>query len=174
MATLSDHQIKFHAERFDLIKPFEISQLNPASYDVRLGRTLKTEGRNSYGERWFSYHLEHRPYIMEPGEFLLAHINELVRIPEDMECIFQLKSSLARDGLEHCLAGYIDPGYFGSPTLELVNVNRYHSIKLSAGMLIGQLRFCRLEAPCETPYGVNGHYQGDTSVQEARINGCVI
>jgi len=118
--------------------------------------------------------LQHKPYIMEPGEFVLGVIEEFIRVPNDVECQFMMKSSLGREGLDHINSCYIDPGYMGSITLELVNVNRSHSIQLSQGMLIGQLKFSRLEAPVETPYGVKGHYQGDINPEPAKLNGCVI
>jgi len=173
MATLPDHQIRHYAETANMIEPFRISQLNPASYDVRLGSTLKTEAKNAYGSRWFPYHLQHSAYIMAPGEFLLGHTEEIIKVPADMDCIFMLKSSLARDGMNHSLAGYIDPGFHGRITVELKNVSPIFSLKLEVGMLIGQVRFSRLESSCETPYGVNGHYQGDMTVESAKLNGCV-
>jgi dCTP deaminase len=173
MATLPDHQIRHYAETANMIEPFRISQLNPASYDVRLGPTLKTEAKNAYGSRWFLYHLQHGPYIMAPGEFLLGVVEEIINVPADMECNFMLKSSLARDGMNHSLAAFADPGYNGRMTIELKNLSPIFSLKLEVGMLIGQVRFSRLESPCETPYGVNGHYQGDMTVKSAKLNGCV-
>jgi dCTP deaminase len=174
MSTIVDHQIMQRARLDQMIEPFNPAQLNPASYDVRLGSDIKVEGKTigpeKYRQRWHEISLEESIYYLDPGEFVLAVTQEYVRIPNDMEAVFQLKSSRGREGYEHALAGYIDPGFHGRITLELSNINRRHEIPLQKGMLIGQLRFMKLNAVPDRSYAETGHYHGDTTVQASRVS----
>ncbi|HSW43699.1 MAG TPA: dCTP deaminase [Patescibacteria group bacterium] len=74
-------------------------------------------------------------------------------------------SSLGRLGLLiHSTAGYVDPGWKGTLTLELSNVANL-PIALYAGMRIGQISFFRLSSPVERPYGsadLGSKYQGQS------------
>jgi len=75
------------------------------------------------------------------------------------------KSSMGRLGLLiHSTAGYVDPGWKGTLTLELSNVANL-PIALYYGMRIGQISFFRMSAPVERPYGSQGlgsKYQGQS------------
>ena len=167
MATIVDHQIRHLARTAGLVEPFDPEQVNPASYDVTLGATLLREG-GSGEDRWVEVDIENGVYSLAPGEFVLAHTAEIVRVPNDLECVFNLKSSRGREGFDHLMAAYIDPGFHGRVTLELVNVNRYHRLPLEHGMRIGQLRFSRLDATPLRSYAVTGRYHNDQSVQSSR------
>jgi deoxycytidine triphosphate deaminase len=80
-------------------------------------------------------------------------------------------SSLGRLGLiVHATAGFCDPGWKGTLTLELNNLTRV-PIKLYAGLPIAQLSFMTLDAAAERPYGSEGlgsHYQGQVAATESR------
>jgi deoxycytidine triphosphate deaminase len=74
-------------------------------------------------------------------------------------------SSLGRLGLLiHSTAGYVDPGWKGTLTLELSNVANL-PIALYPGMRIGQISFFRMSSPVERPYGsaeLGSKYQGQS------------
>lgn len=163
MATIVDYQIRELARTAGLVEPFNPEQINPASYDVTLGPTIMREGIGGEG-RWVEIDITNGVYSLAPGEFVLASTQELVRIPNDLECVFNLKSSRGREGYEHLLAGYIDPGFHGQITLEICNVNRHHRLPLSHGMRIGQLRFSKLDSIPHRPYALTGRYHGDKGV----------
>jgi dCTP deaminase len=166
MSTIVDCQIEALAlSEHPLITPFRYDQVNPASYDVRLDANILVEMPDGTG--WFQRKL---PYILEPGEFVLGCTQESFCVPNYMEAVFQLKSSRGREGYEHVLSGYIDPGFRGNLTLELVNVNRYKSLPLVKDMLIGQIRFMKTDQPCMISYDSKGHYQGDLTVQPSKTN----
>jgi deoxycytidine triphosphate deaminase len=80
-------------------------------------------------------------------------------------------SSLGRLGLiVHATAGFCDPGWRGTLTLELNNLTRV-PIRLYAGLPIAQLSFMALDAPAERPYGheeLGSHYQGQVEATESR------
>jgi dCTP deaminase len=167
MSTIVDHQLRHLCRTAGLVEPFNPDLINPASYDVTLGATLLREG-GAGEDRWVEVDIENGIYSLAPGEFVLAHTQELIRVPNDLECVFNLKSSRGREGYEHLLAGYIDPGFTGRVTLELVNVNRYHRLPLEHGMRIGQLRFSRLDATPLRSYAVTGRYCNASTVEESK------
>lgn len=167
MSTIVDHQIRHLARTAGLVEPFDPDLVNPASIDVTLGPTILREGRPGE-ERWVEVDIENGVYSLEPGEFVLAATQELVRVPNNIECVFNLKSSRGREGYEHLMAAYIDPGFIGRVTLELVNVNRYHRLPLEHGMRIGQLRFAKVDSCPMRSYAVTGRYQNDQNVQVSK------
>lgn len=167
MATLVDHQLRNLCKNMGLVEPFAPEMINPASIDVTLGPTILREG-GSGEERWVEVDIENGVYSLAPGEFVLAATQELIRVPNNLECVFNLKSSRGREGYEHLMAGYIDPGFHGRVTLELVNVNRYHRLPLEHGMRIGQLRFAKLDEIPMRSYASTGRYHGDRGVQVSK------
>lgn len=167
MSSLVDHQLRNLCKMSGLVEPLDPQMINPASVDVTLGPTLLREGRPGE-DRWVEVNIEGGVYSLEPGEFVLGHTAELIRVPSNLEAVFNLKSSRGREGYEHLLAGYIDPGFHGRVTLELVNVNRYHRLPLEHGMRIGQLRFAKLDEIPMRSYAVTGRYFNDKGVQVSK------
>ena len=154
-----------------MVTPFEPSLVNPASLDLRLGNRLLIESAQS--PALVPYPLEHHseaePYMLQPGQFVLAHTVETFNLPPTTAAQFVLKSSRAREGLEHLLAGYCDPGWSGSVlTLELHCSRQLHPVLLWPGMKIGQMVFHQIAAPPERDYSLTGRYNGDTTVRASR------
>ena len=153
-----------------MVEPFDPALINPASLDVRLGSQLLIESCQS--PRLVPYPLEQHsetdPFLLQPSQFVLAATLEFVRVPDTCNAQFVLKSSRAREGIEHLLAGYLDPGFHGVITLELHNSRQLHAVPIWPGMRIGQLVFSQMLAPPERSYAVTGRYQGDTTVMESR------
>ena len=110
------------------------------------------------------------PYILFPGEFILAHSVEIFNLPNNISAEYKLKSSMARIGLDHLNAGWCDAGWHGSVlTLELKNCCRNHEIVLQAGDLIGQvIFFSHEEVSDENSYAARGRYNNDKSVSGAK------
>jgi dCTP deaminase len=160
--------------------PYDPSLIQPASYDVRLGssfRVLRTHDRAYVSSRHDDLKTELRevgggqPYILQPGEFVLASTLETVRFPDDLAGRIEGKSSLGRIGLMlHSTAGWIDPGFMGQITLELSNAIRA-PILLWPGDPIGQLCLIRCEGPSGRPYGsrdLGSRYQHQVGPTAAR------
>lgn len=89
-------------------------------------------------------------------------------------CIVTHNSSLGRLGLiVHATAGFVDPGFQGSLTLEITNFNSV-PIVLRPGLPIAQLSLMGLDAPAERPYGhedLGSHYQSQSDATESRYEG---
>lgn len=151
--------------------------INAASLDVRLGREVMMEAypslndvidyRNRQPLAMKKITLSDSGIVICPGEFFLAHTIEICNFPDDLAALFRIKSSMGRIGLEHMDAGWVDPGFHGSLTLEFKNMTQHHSILLRPGDKIGQLVFLRGEAVSEEhSYRAVGNYNGATGVKQ--------
>ena len=150
-----------------VIKPWDPSLVQPASVDLRLGDSFRV----FHNHRASAIDLRDGPpeglteavettaeegFVIHPGEFCLGRTAEWVELPEDVVARIEGKSSLGRLGLiVHATAGFIDPGWKGTLTLELNNLTRV-PIKLYPGLLIAQLSFMALDQAAERPYGSRG------------------
>jgi dCTP deaminase len=108
--------------------------------------------------------------IIDPGEFCLAQSQQVFNLPPNISAEYKLKSSMARNGLEHLNAGWCDPGWNGSVlTLELFNMLQFHAHRITAGDPIGQMVFFRSEpVPKNRDYAARGRYNGDKGVTGAK------
>ena len=169
MAILPDYEI-YTLARKGLVEPFDQELVNPASLDVRLGNNLMIEMPQTSALMPFSIagHSKELPFVLQPGEFVLAETLEQFKIPTAVAGQLALKSSRAREGIEHLMAGYIDPGYAGRLTLELVNARMLHPVPLWPGMRIGQIVFHKMSLLPNKDYSQTGRYQGDQTVQASK------
>ncbi|MCX6385673.1 MAG: dCTP deaminase [Solirubrobacterales bacterium] len=163
------------------IDPWDPSLVQPASVDLRLGdsfrvfhnhRTSAIDLRDPPVNLTEEIKIEaDEPFVIHPGEFALGRTLEWVELPDDIVARIEGKSSLGRLGLiVHATAGFCDPGWRGTLTLELANLTRI-PIKLYAGLAIAQLSFMTLDAPAQRPYGheqLGSHYQGQVEATESR------
>jgi len=156
--------------RRGLVNPYDPSLVNPASLDVRLGENLLVEVEETSRLMPFSIagHTKEKPFMLPPQEFVLAETLESFAIPSGVAAQFALKSSRAREGLEHLMAGYIDPGYNGRLTLELLNARRMAPVAIWPGMRIGQLVFHKMAILPNRDYSATGRYQNDQTVQASK------
>jgi dCTP deaminase len=182
LSVLSDGTIRRLVEAGAIaIEPWDPALVQPASVDLRLGDSFRV----FHNHRVTAIDLrdpptnlteevvvgEGDPFAIHPGEFVLGRTLEQVRIPDDVVARIEGKSSLGRLGLiVHATAGFVDPGFEGTLTLEITNLTRV-PIMLYAGLLIAQLSFMALDAPAEHPYGsaeLGSHYQGQVAATESR------
>jgi len=166
------------------INPYEPQLLQPSSIDVRLDRHLLVWPAVD-PDMWAPGDIvdpaEPQPmrpvdmgdgsYLMHPGQMLLASTVERITLDATLAARVEGKSSVGRLGLAvHVTAGFIDPGFSGFVTLELVNHNP-RPLRIHAGMRIGQLCVFQLSGPARTPYGASGlgsHYQGQRGPTASR------
>lgn len=179
---LSDKDIRNEIESGRVvIDPYDPAMIQPSSIDVRLDRFFRVFENHKYPHIDPSVEQPDLtrlvepegddPFILHPGEFVLASTYEVITLPDDVASRLEGKSSLGRLGLlTHSTAGFIDPGFSGHVTLELSNVATL-PIKLFPGMKIGQLCLFRLSSPAEHPYGsekYGSRYQGQRGPTPSR------
>ena len=160
MSVLCDWEIRTLCNGGGAVSPFSMEFINPASIDVRLGKNLMVERPHEPDLRLIdiSEYTEENPYLLKAGAFVLAETLEKFRIPDRISAQFVLKSSRAREGYQHLLAGWIDPGYRGRLTLEIKNIRKYHELPLYQGMRIGQIVFHHMSQVPVKSYAETGHY----------------
>ncbi|MBU3673901.1 MAG: dCTP deaminase [Solirubrobacteraceae bacterium] len=184
-SVLSDGTIRrLVAEERIRIDPWDDGMVQPASVDLTLGDSFRV----FHNHRVSAIDLREpptdlteqvtigadEPFVIHPGEFCLGRTAEWVELPDDIVARIEGKSSLGRLGLiVHATAGFCDPGWKGTLTLELANLTRV-PIKLWAGLPIAQLSFMTLDRPAELPYGhpdLGSHYHGQVEATESRYEG---
>jgi dCTP deaminase len=179
LVVLSDRDIMYAIKADQLtIEPYDPKALQPASYDLTLDREILVPNNNTNWIDMANVQPNHmvaetvgpQGFCLEQGDFILASTRETVKIGHDLLGRVEGKSSIGRLGLMvHITAGFIDPGFHGKITLEVVNLAPW-DIVLYPGQRIGQIAFSRMSSRPLRPYGQAGnHYQGQTGPQESRF-----
>lgn len=164
-------------ERGVVLAPLD--QINGASIDLTLGHELLIE---SLGRCPVDLAQKDTPNFAElplngvgqwrlrPGDFALAHTQEVFNLPDDVAFAMRLKSSIARAGLNASLAGWADPGWTnGTLTIQIKNALNNHELILTPGMKIAQAIFHRGDpVPSEKSYAVTGRYNHTPKPTAAR------
>lgn len=161
---ISDSDIKIALASGEIgLEPFSEDTIQPASIDVHLDRYFRIFDNHRYafidpsaeqpGLTRLIEVASGEPFVLHPGEFVLASTFETVSLGTSIAARLEGKSSLGRLGIiTHSTAGFIDPGFHGHVTLELSNVATI-PIKLWPGMKIGQLCYFKLSSEVENSYG---------------------
>jgi dCTP deaminase len=152
--------------------------LQPASLDVRLGNEFLLRRHDEPQVLLDPCETDSGPLFSEvfvgpderlairPGDFVLATTMETFRLGASVVAQLEGKSSLARLGvLVHQTAGFIDPGFHGTITLE-ISVAANFSVLLRPGMAIAQVAFMRMSQPAQALY--HGRYDGQSGPTPSR------
>lgn len=146
------------------IEPFDRKQLNPNSYNYRLGPELREVKDLPWDpKRPSRIVIPSEGFVLEPGRFYLGATQEL--IGSDKYAISLIgRSTVARLGL--FLQVTADLGHQGTKarwTLEMKAVQR---LRVYAGMEIGQVSFW---VPQGEPMLYKGKYAGDEKPRPSRL-----
>jgi len=169
---LSDKTIKSLLKSGELvIDPIDEQSIQPASVDCRLGDHFLVLEDSQTDIITFDKEIHYREVVgdsfnIPPKSFVLATIQEYVKIPNNLTAFVEGRSSIGRMGLFIQNAGWVDPGFEGRITLELYNASSL-PIKLQAGKRICQLVFCKMDGAAENPY--RGKYQGQSKTVGSRV-----
>ncbi|MGH2763322.1 MAG: dCTP deaminase [Thermoleophilaceae bacterium] len=184
-SVLSDGTIRRLVEEGRIrIDPWDPRMVQPASIDLRLGRSFRVFHNHKLpaidlaeppqGVTELVEVDQDQSFVIHPGEFVLGTTEEWVELPDDIVARIEGKSSLGRLGLiVHATAGFVDPGFKGTLTLEITNLTRV-PIVLWPSKPIAQLSFMALDRAAERPYGhpeLGSHYHGQTDATESRYEG---
>lgn len=164
MTILSDKDIKNALKEGKIvIEDLKEEQIGSSSVDLRMGNKFRVfrhsemthiDPRENSSEHLTTlYEMENdKPFIIHPGEFILANTKEYIKLPDDLIARMDGRSSWGRLGIViHSTAGSVHPGFEGQLTLEITNLSKV-PVKLWPGSRICQLTFETLTSPSETPY----------------------
>jgi dCTP deaminase len=158
-------------------------KFQPASIDIHLGTDFYfydfppeyiIDPREDNSKFLVEYQLQKDgSCIIPPFGSVICRTAEWIKVPDSMACNLDGKSSIARlFFIIHATAGFFDPGFEGTGTLEGFNFNP-NPILLIPGMPIGQFRFTRLEETCSKPYGheaLNNKYFGQIAATGSQMH----
>lgn len=155
------------------LEPFDQKQLQPATYDIRLGNTFIINDAHSTkaidpakGIFPHTQNIEIKDgeeFILHPGISILGYSKEKFG-SDDYLIEVNGKSSLARIGLiVHNSASIVNPGHYLNIALELCNLNNV-PIVLRPGMEIAQLTFSTLSSHTKKSYKTTGRYHRNNIV----------
>ena len=165
---LSDSKIKQKLASWELevtsLWWYDINeQVWPASLDFRLWTTFKIYRKSRQtvidSRTWFDKeHIEiitlvdWDKFVLHPGDFVLWVTMEKIKIPYDLVARCEWRSSLGRLWvIIHSTAWFVDPGFEGTITLEMTNINEL-PIALYVWMRIGQFAFETIDWIVENTY----------------------
>ena len=166
---LADNMLR----KMDLVRPMSDEQINPASINLTLGntfllpafasgQTVRLGDKVEYDRFEIS---DEEQFMLHPGEFALATTKEYVDVPSTIAAFVQGRSSIGRIGLTTQNAGFVDPGFHGHITLELVNESP-NTIVLTPGYPVAQLVFFETY-PVSKPY--YGKYNDQVEATGSRM-----
>lgn len=175
---LSDTDITNRIENGELyIDPYTSDNVEPASVDLRLshsfkkpvatGQIIDTRGNTEQEYREFNAD----SVILEPEESILAETMERIILPADLCADVVGRSSLGRLFVSvHETAGFGDPGFSGTITLEMTNDNP-NPIRLHEGDRICQIIFKEMTSAVAKPYGHEGsQYQNQSGATQSGMS----
>ncbi len=172
-------RVKIESDQAELFR-----YIHASSMDLRLGNVFKVYEHSKYAvldpknPKTFAQNMriitiaDGDPFIVQPGEFILGVTQEKITVPDDLVVRVEGRSSLGRLGIiVHSTAGFVDPGFSGTITLEISNLNRL-PVALYPGMRVCQLAFEMMTSPAETPYNMKpfSKYQGQVLPEESRLS----
>lgn len=145
-------------------KPDLKTQLGSCSIDLRLGNVFRVfdHSRHPFVDLKSRIGIDeimkeikigmNEPFIIQPGDFVLATTIETIEIGDDLLGRIEGRSSLGRLGIiVHGTASIFDPGWKGKVTMELGNLGTM-PVALYPGMRICAFTFEELKSPTSKPY----------------------
>jgi len=162
---LCDKDIKKAIEEGDLFfrEKLNPEQIEAASIDLKLGPIFKTFKHTSESVLDLKKGVDFskimdteivdkkKGFILHPNRFVLVSSKEFMKLSNRIAVRAEGKSSLARMGLLVHTAGFVDPGFEGTLTLEISNQAEI-PIVLYPDMYICQIAVEWLSSPCEASY----------------------
>jgi deoxycytidine triphosphate deaminase len=119
------------------------------------------------GLEYFMIELNHnKPFWAIPGMFILAYTNEFIGTVggSNLQPSFKLKSTSARHGIQHPLAGLGEVGFFNRWCLELTFAV---PVELRHGDLVGQIYFDTVIGK-PSDYADKGSYQSISDLKKLK------
>ncbi len=138
------------------ISPFNDQQIQPASYDLRVGPEAAVSSRRG------KVNVKEKGFVeLDAGDFAVLVTEEVISLNNQHSGRFGLRSKWARKGLLATTGPQIDPGFKGRLGIGLTNLTS-RKIALSHLDDLLTVEFHRLSEPVERPY--SGPYQDQSSL----------
>ncbi len=192
-AAIADGRIKLHDDHGDMLPEWEPIlrgevgaqdpiALQPASIDLHFGNEWLVPKANSdiiHNGSWYPHITDAKlpveydttvadSFLIPAHGFVLVRTREVIGIANTLFAKVEGRSSVGRLGLIVETAGVVDPGFYGSITLELCNVLP-NPLRVYAGMRGCQITFSWVDGSTEGGYAGTGKYH-----QQKRTTGTML
>jgi deoxycytidine triphosphate deaminase len=158
-------RIAYYAELVNLVAPFEVKRLGPASYDLTLG-----------ADCWYAHHVEAtgesrktlsqgEKLIIEPNSIVYVTSAETLNLPFYLVGRFNLKLRFLHEGLLVGTGPQVDPGFAGRLSCPLHNVSS-SKVSIAQGDTFAVVEFQKT-----TPFGESETWTGKETIQDVRSRG---
>lgn len=165
---LSDISIRSFLESEDIvIDPLREDAINSCRMTIRLGQTILIPDsetvvdvpRGTIPEYESISITTDEPYVLQPGEFVLAETYEKIGLSEKVSALIEARSTIARFGISVVQSAMLlDSGQQPKHmTLEIYNASK-NPFKLYAQMDFCRLMFFVLNPPASMRYDTTGRY----------------
>ncbi|MFA5887234.1 MAG: dCTP deaminase [Candidatus Nanoarchaeia archaeon] len=149
------------------ITPFIEENLNPNSYNFRLGKTLKVYRNKTLDSakemKYREIEIPKAGYVLKPNQLYIGHTIEEMGSDYYVPTM-QARSSVGRLGLYIYLnSGLGDIGFKRQWTLELQSI---HNLRVYEGMKVGQMLFWKPQGKIVL---YNGKYKNAVGAQTSKI-----
>jgi len=135
-----------------VIEPFEPKLVQPASYDLLLGRKILASPLSSEKLGIVVELTEKEPsYQIHSGQMVGVISREKLRLPLDICGRFGIRSAFARKGINAFGGLQLDPGFRGRLTMNLLNVGP-EPVTITLNEPMFSVEFQRLEEPADEEY----------------------
>lgn len=169
MGVLSGEQIiKYIQENILIIEPFNKEQIQPASYDLKVGNKILASpvGPQKLG-RIAILNQDKPSFLIESGQMVGVISHEKLSLPSILCGRFGIRSTFARKGINAFGGLQLDPGFKGRLIMSLLNVGP-EPVEIKLNELLFTVEFERLDEPTKIIY--SGPYQDQDDFPEDQYN----
>jgi deoxycytidine triphosphate deaminase len=150
---LLNDEIKKLIDNWRLIEDADADQIQPASYDARIGTGYYQDGKLQEMDA------VRNPWIEVPSnDMVLVSTWETFNMPNNIVARYYLRQGLTWKGLVLLGAGQIDPGYHGKIFGLLYNFSR-NAVRIGCKEHIFTVEFCYTTRPTGHSRAYSGPYQ---------------
>ena len=158
------------------VEPYDEDLVGPASFDMCWSGRYRYNDQHGWSDVheadevtmlpdtiWNRFKSAYRRYMFDDHTYVvglaLLDTMEYIKMPSNAAGILQLKSSRGRAGLEHSHAGFVEPDFQGTLTLEMEHRLRT-PYRLVRGQAVVQLVLLQTDGLSSISYAETGHYNG--------------
>jgi len=145
------------------VSPFSPENVNPASLDLCWSGLLRTDTTIGW-----SGELNRLSHYLHKGDIVLLDTLEYIKMPLDYCGLILSKTKLGRGGTELGHVGWVDPGFEGTITFQLIHFSRKIR-KIEKGERLIQLVLLKLDEAAAISYAEQGNYNGQHGPTGLRI-----